>query len=75
MRYFFDLTGAEHSLFDYKGDEFHSLNGAQDFAAAIAQRLANTLSEDWAGWTVEVRSPGGEKHYSVPIREPICVAA
>ena len=75
MRYFFDLTQAEHSLFDYKGDEFNSLNGAQDFAMAIAQRLASTLSEEWLGWTVEVRSPAGHKHYSVPISEDIGMAA
>jgi hypothetical protein len=68
MRCFFDLTRAEHSLFDYKGDEFTSLNAALDFAKTTAQRLENNLSGEWSGWVLEVRCPEGKKYFSVPIR-------
>lgn len=75
MRYFFDLTRAEGSLFDYKGDEFTSVNAARDYARTTAQRLANNLSGEWAGWTLEVRCPTGQKYFSIPIGEPIGLAA
>jgi hypothetical protein len=60
---------------DYKGDEFTSVNAARDYATATAQRLANKLSGEWAGWTLEVRSPIGQKYFSVPIGEPIGLVA
>jgi hypothetical protein len=75
MRYFFDLTRAEHSLFDYKGDEFTSLNAARDFATTTAQRLENKLSGEWSGWTLEVRCAQGTKYFSVPIGNAVNLAA
>jgi hypothetical protein len=75
MRYFFDLTRSEHSLLDYKGDEFTSLNAARDFATTTAQLLENNLSGEWSGWAVEVRSPEGKKYFSVPIGNIVGLAA
>jgi hypothetical protein len=75
MRYFFDLIQPERSLFDYRGDEFNSLHAAQDFAMTTAQRLSNTISGEWSGWTVEVRCAAGRKHFSLPINGPMEMAA
>lgn len=75
MRYFFDLTRPEHSLLDYKGDEFNSLNAARDFATTTAQLLENNLSGEWSGWTVEVRCAEGRKYFSVPIGKVVSSAA
>jgi hypothetical protein len=75
MRYFFDLTRAERSLLDYKGDEFTSLDAAQDFATMTVHRLANTLSGEWSGWSLEVRNPAGHKYFSLSIGGPMQAAA
>jgi hypothetical protein len=75
MRYFFDLIQSDHSLFDYKGDEFTSLNAARDFAVTTAQRLGNSLAGEWSGWTLEVRCSSGQKYFSMPIDSPVRLAA
>jgi hypothetical protein len=75
VRYFFDLTRSEHSLLDYKGDEFTSLNAACDFAKTKAQLLENNLSGEWSGWVVEVRCAKGQKHFSVRIGNAVSLAA
>lgn len=67
MRFFFDYTKRDESLFDYRGDEFLSPKSAIDFAHAIAQHLKNSLSEDWLGWNVEVRDAEGSKLYAVAV--------
>jgi hypothetical protein len=75
QRYFFDLTLAEASLFDYKGNEFSSMNAALDFATTVAQGLENKLSGEWAGWTLEVRCTAGKKYFSVPIGHSLALVA
>jgi hypothetical protein len=75
MRYFFDLTRAEHSLLDYKGYEFTSLNAARDFAMTKAHLLENNLSGEWSGWVMEVRCAEGTKYFSVPIGNAFSLAA
>lgn len=67
MRFFFDYTKKDESLFDYRGDEFPTAEGAIEFAQATAQFLKDSLSSDWLGWCVEVRSVEGSKLYSVPV--------
>jgi hypothetical protein len=67
MRFFFDYTKKDESLFDYRGDEFVNPKSAIDFAHAIAQHLKHSLSEDWLGWNVEVRDIKGLKLYAVAV--------
>jgi hypothetical protein len=66
-RFFFDYTTEYRSLFDYHGEEFKRLEGASEFALAIAQNLTNSLTGDWAGWSVEVRNAEGKKFFSFPV--------
>jgi hypothetical protein len=66
MRFFFDYTRADQSLYDYKGDEFLSSKDAFDFAEATAQFLV-TLEGEWRGWSIEVRNDQGRKYFTVPI--------
>ena len=67
MRYFIDYTAEGKSLYDYQGEEFLSSSDALDFAQATAQALQNHLGGIWQGWTVEVRSADGKKHFSLLI--------
>lgn len=67
MRFFFDYTTKGQSLYDFKGDEFHSPQGAIDFADAIAQDLQCSLSNHWLGWWIEVRNADGMKFVSLPV--------
>jgi hypothetical protein len=61
MRFFFDFTSGEKVLFDYLGLEFNNSRGAIDFAQEKSQLLKNSLSQEWAGWSIEVCSPEGAK--------------
>jgi hypothetical protein len=67
MRYFFDYTNNERSLYDYQGDEFLSSKDAFEFAEATAQALKNSLNGEWVGWSVEVRNAEGRKFFSLPV--------
>jgi len=67
MRFFFDYTKKDESLFDYRGDEFRTAQGAIDFAKATAQHLKDSLAGDWIGWSVEVRDAAGLKWGSVAV--------
>lgn len=58
MRFFFDYTTKDRSLYDFQGDEFHSPQSAIEFAEAIAQDLKCSLFNDWLGWWIEVRPDG-----------------
>jgi hypothetical protein len=75
MRYFFDFIRPGQSLYDYRGDVFISTEDACDYAMATAERLSNSLSNDWKGWSVEVRSPEGQMYISIPINRVIQLAA
>ncbi len=67
MRYFFDYTTKDQSLLDYKGDDFLSPQGAVEFAETLAQLLSNKLTNDWLGWTIEVRNADGKRVISLQI--------
>jgi hypothetical protein len=67
MRYFFDYRAKDQSLFDYRGDEFHNPQGAIEFAQAIVQDLKHSLSNDWSGWSIEVRSADGAKFCTLTV--------
>jgi hypothetical protein len=66
-RYFFDRGTQRDSMYDYKGGEFPTPDAAYQLAELIALDLA--LDGEWAGWTVAVCSPGGERFFSVPVRD------
>ncbi len=74
-RFFFDYTTNGQSLYDYRGDEFRSLQSAIEFAEAIAQDLKHSLSGDWLGWSIEVRDAEGAKFFSLPVECAELVAA
>jgi hypothetical protein len=74
-RFFFDYRTHDKSLLDYRGHEFHSCKSAIDFAQEIALGLKHSLTENWAGWSVEVRSAEGEKFYTQPIKVHALLAA
>ena len=74
-RFFFDYTAKEQSLLDYGGHEFRSSQAAIEFAEAIAQDLKHSLTENWRGWSVEVRNVAGMRLLSVPVDSPELEAA
>jgi hypothetical protein len=67
MRFFFDYTSKEKSLYDYQGDEFVSSQAAIDFAEATVQVLKHSLAGVWAGWSIEVRDAEGKKFFALPV--------
>ena len=74
-RFFFDYTAKEQSLLDYGGHEFRSPQAAIEFAEAIAHDLKHSLSENWRGWSVEVRNAMGMRLLSLPVDSPELEAA
>lgn len=66
-RFFFDYRTKDQSLFDYRGQEFHTLQGALEFAEAMVHDLTHSLTENWTGWHVDVSSADGQKYFSLPI--------
>lgn len=75
MRFFFDITSDEKVIFDYLGLEFTNPRGAIDFAQEKSQFLKNTLSQEWAGWSIEVCSPEGAKLCILPIDDAVVAPA
>ena len=74
-RCFFDYTAKEQSLLDYGGHEFRSPQAAIEFAEAIAHDLKHSLTENWHGWSVEVRNAMGMRLLSLPVDSPELEAA
>lgn len=75
QQFFFDYKTKDRSLLDYHGQRFHNTAGATKFAHEIVQDLKHSLSADWAGWSVEVRSANGEKILSLPVESELLSAA
>jgi hypothetical protein len=75
MRFFFDYTTEDQSLYDYEGNEFGGPRGAIDFAKAIAHDMKHRLAGEWGNWSVEVRSAQGDKIYSLRIDTATPLAA
>jgi len=67
MRFFFDYTSKEKSLYDYQGDEFISSQAAIEFAEATVQVLKHSLAGVWVGWSIEVRDAEGKKFFALPV--------
>lgn len=66
-RYFFDYATQGESLYDYRGDEFRTVQAALEFAGAIVEDLKNSLDSKWTGWRIEIRNAQGVKFSSLPI--------
>jgi hypothetical protein len=75
IRFFFDYTSKNKSLYDYRGDDFLTPQAAIEFAQATAQVLTNSLSGDWVGWSIEVRNAEGKKFFSLPVNNATPIAA
>jgi hypothetical protein len=67
MRFFFDFTSDGKVIFDYLGLEFTEPRNAIDFAQEKSQFLKSILSQEWAGWSIEVCSPEGATLCVLPI--------
>jgi hypothetical protein len=67
MRFFFDYTMKDQSLYDYQGTEFQNSQSAIDFAQEMAQVLKGSLSGEWNNWSIDVRDAVGKKHFSLPV--------
>ena len=75
MRYFFDYKAKDQSLYDYRGEEFPSTNGALEFAQEMVQSLKHSLNDNWTGWSVEVRGADGRKFFALPVEGSGLLAA
>lgn len=75
IRFFFDYTSNDRSLYDYRGEDFLSPEAAIEFAQTTAQVLTNSLSGDWVGWSIEVRNADGKKFLSLPVPSAGPIAA
>ena len=75
MRFFFDFINDEKVIFDYLGLEFTNSRGAIDFAQEKSQFLKSSVSQEWAGWSIEVCSPEGAKLCVLPIDDAVAVTA
>jgi hypothetical protein len=75
MRFFFDYRTRDQAIYDYGGDYFQNLQSAIEFAAAIAEDLKNSLTENWNGWSIEVRNAEGMKLSSISIEAAGSLAA
>jgi Domain of unknown function (DUF6894) len=73
-RFFFDYRTSDQALYDYGGHEFRSVQSAEDFAQMIVQDLSHSLTDDWHGWSVEVRNAEGRRLLSLPVERPLQAA-
>jgi hypothetical protein len=73
-RFFFDYRTSDQALYDYGGQEFRSAQSAEEFAQMIVQDLSHCLTDDWHGWSVEVRNAEGQRLLSLPVECPLQAA-
>lgn len=73
-RFFFDYRTSDQALYDYGGQEFRSVQSAEEFAQMIVQDLSNSLTDDWHGWSVEVRTAEGSRLLSLAVMSPLQAA-
>jgi hypothetical protein len=74
IRFFFDYRTRDQTLYDYGGHEFPSVQSAEEFAQMIVQDLSYSLTNDWNGWSVEVRNAEGNRFLSLPVERALRVA-
>jgi len=68
-RYFFDVAAKSYVQYDYRGRDLTRPELAREMAELIALDIECTESDMPAGAEVQVRNIGGQKLFSVPIRE------
>lgn len=67
MRFFFDISSTETVIYDYSGLDFLGSDGAINFAQEKRQLLKNSLSREWAGWSIQVCNAEGARVFSLVI--------
>jgi hypothetical protein len=67
MRFFFDYSARDRSLYDFHGEEFQTPGAAIEFGEAIVENLIHRLDGAWIGWQVEVRNAEGIKFEALPV--------
>jgi hypothetical protein len=75
MRFFFDCTTKDQSLYDYQGTEFHNSQAAIEFAEAMAEILRASLAGEWRSWSIEIRNAEGTKLGVLPVGTVTSIAA
>ena len=73
-RFFFDYRSTDQTLYDYRGQEFGSVQSASEFAQMIVDDLSFSLTSDWRGWSVEVRTAEGSRLLSLPVESSLRAA-
>jgi hypothetical protein len=73
-RFFFDYRTSDQALYDYGGQDFRSVQSAEEFAQMIVLDLSHSLTDDWNGWSVEVRDAEGRRLLSLPVAYPLQAA-
>jgi hypothetical protein len=73
-RFFFDYRTRDQALYDYGGQEFKSVQSAEEFARMIVQDLSFSLTDDWHGWSIEVRNAECRRFLSLPIESSLQAA-
>jgi hypothetical protein len=68
-RYFFDVAARSCTHYDYKGRELDRPDQARDIAELIALDIECIDGDGTAGMEVQVRNAGGQKLFSIPIRD------
>jgi hypothetical protein len=74
-RFFFDVSTARGSLYDYEGRAFRRDEDARKLAELVALDLETTEACVWTGSAVEVRNVDGKKLFSILVQESDRVAA
>lgn len=74
-RYFFDVAARSYVQYDFRGRDLDRPEQARELAELIALDIECTDVDGLSGAEVQVRNVGGQKLFSVPIREPNLIAA
>lgn len=74
-RFFFDIADQTYVQYDYRGRELGSLEEVRELAELVALDCECTDGSHWVGTEVQVRNTGGDRLFSIPIRQAECIAA
>ena len=74
-RYFFDVASKSYVQYDYRGRDLERPEQAREMAELIALDIECTDDDVSTGAEVQVRNVGGQKLFSIPIRDPRLIAA
>ena len=74
IRIFFDYRTSDQAPYDYGGREFRNIRSAEEFAQMIVEDLSCSLTNDWNGWSVEVRNAERRRLPSLPVESSLQAA-